>query len=113
MSLRDLFDAAEQKDIAEWNHTCSIMALIANANRGKKGKAITALDFHPYGAKLKKAQKEEERARLSAMTPKEIEEDRIFTAIQNKAIKLQGFEDKTQDKWFKLGEYKSGQVQKD
>ena len=47
MTLRELVDAYEGKQYDTWNHTASQMALLANVNRGKKGKVWTVGDFHP------------------------------------------------------------------
>jgi hypothetical protein len=39
---------AEGRRRDQWNHTASVLALVANANRDpKKGRAFTPADFHP------------------------------------------------------------------
>jgi hypothetical protein len=40
---------AEAKVKESWDHTASLMALIANVNRDpKKGRALKPKDFHPF-----------------------------------------------------------------
>jgi hypothetical protein len=40
---------AEARDRQHWNHTASVLCLIANVNRDpKKTQAFQASDFHPY-----------------------------------------------------------------
>lgn len=38
---------------SEWNHTASLMALLANANSGKGGRKFTVDDFHPFARRGK------------------------------------------------------------
>lgn len=46
---------ADAKSEDRWNHTASLMALIANVNRDpKKGKTIKPHEFHPHTSKPKK-----------------------------------------------------------
>ena len=37
----------DAKARSEWNHTASLMCLIANAHAGAKGRKFTVDDFHP------------------------------------------------------------------
>tara|TARA_R100000808_G_C2133887_1_gene142536 strand:- start:277 stop:486 length:210 start_codon:yes stop_codon:yes gene_type:complete len=37
----------EGKQFDNWNHTAAQMALLANVNRGKRGRAFEVADFHP------------------------------------------------------------------
>jgi len=40
---------AEGRSTEMWNHTSSILALVANVNRDpKKGRAFTPADFNPF-----------------------------------------------------------------
>lgn len=39
---------AQARQRSDWNHTASLMALIANVNRDpKRGRALRPADFHP------------------------------------------------------------------
>lgn len=48
LTLRELVWLAEARQRDQWNHTASVMALIANVNRDpKKGRPAKPDDFHP------------------------------------------------------------------
>jgi hypothetical protein len=48
LTLRELAWLAESRQRDQWNHTASLMALIANVNRDpKKGRLARPEDFHP------------------------------------------------------------------
>ncbi len=48
LTLRELVWLAEARQRDQWNHTASVMALIANVNRDpKKGRLAKPDDFHP------------------------------------------------------------------
>lgn len=110
MKLRELYFAAEEKEISSWNHTASLMALLANINKGKKGKQLTSLDFHPYGCRLKKRQRLQKKERLASMTEEEILSEQVLDKIVHRSVKLSDIdiEEKPKDKWFKLSDYKNG-----
>ena len=45
---------AEAKSRENWNHTSTVLAMIANVNRDpKKSRAFRPDDFNPYAARLK------------------------------------------------------------
>ena len=47
--MRELVWMAEARGRDRWNHTASVMALIANVNRDpKKSKLLKPADFHPH-----------------------------------------------------------------
>lgn len=48
MTLRELLQMTHARQQDQWNHTATVMALIANVNRDpKKGRAFRPADFHP------------------------------------------------------------------
>jgi hypothetical protein len=50
MTLREVLCVLEgerQRDEMAWNHTSSVMSLLAQVN-ASKGKVFTPADFHPY-----------------------------------------------------------------
>ena len=46
-TLRELVWMHDAKARSDWNHTASLMCLIANAHSGGKGRKFTVDDFHP------------------------------------------------------------------
>lgn len=46
-TLRELVWMHDAKARSDWNHTASLMCLIANAHAGAKGGRFTVDDFHP------------------------------------------------------------------
>jgi len=50
---------AEARRRAEWKHTSSIMALIANCNLDPKAERLTPADFDPYEARRRQARPKE------------------------------------------------------
>ncbi len=50
-SLRELVWMVEAGRREAWNHTASLMALMANCHRGPKQKPFNAQDFHPMTPK--------------------------------------------------------------
>ena len=54
MTLRELVWMSDGKNDTDWNHTASMMTLLANINRDpKKHPAYTITDFHPMRTKKK------------------------------------------------------------
>jgi ribonuclease D len=48
LTLRELVQMAEARETVRWNHTASLMALVANCNIDtKKTKPFEPADFHP------------------------------------------------------------------
>lgn len=48
MTLRELVWMAEGRTQENWNHTASVLAMLANVNRDpKKGRPLRPADFHP------------------------------------------------------------------
>ena len=62
----------EGKGKETWNHTASIMAIIANANRDskKQKRPFSADDFNPYA--IKKRKKEEDSGKAGFAMLKEV-----------------------------------------
>jgi len=47
-TLRELFWMAEGHDRHEWGRASSLMAMIANAHKGKKGRWVRPAQLNPY-----------------------------------------------------------------
>ena len=57
-TLRELVDMTQARQRDAWNHTASVMALLANVNRDpKKGRPFKPADFHPSPSKKAKRKK--------------------------------------------------------
>ncbi len=52
-TLRELSWMHDAKIRSEWNHTASLMCLLANAHSGGKGRRFKIEDFHPLARKSK------------------------------------------------------------
>ncbi len=52
-TLREIAWMHDAKARSEWNHTASLMCLIANAHGGGKGRTFKVDDFHPFARKSK------------------------------------------------------------
>ncbi len=51
MTLRELLAMAHARQRDAWNHTATLLAMLANVNRDpKKGRAFKPADFHPIPA---------------------------------------------------------------
>lgn len=46
------------RDSISWNHTASILSMIANVNRSSNSRSYKPEDFHPYAKENKKPEKD-------------------------------------------------------
>jgi hypothetical protein len=53
-TLRELILGRDARLTAEWWHTASLQALLANVNKPPHKPAYSPYDFHPYATKPKK-----------------------------------------------------------
>ena len=104
-TFAQLIYAVKEKEIAMWNHTSALMAMLHNSNVSKKSETKGTLDFHPWGKEMKKEQKKHKANRAAKMSQTQKEAEGTFAKI---AFKAKGFslgtKEKPAEKWFKLGE---------
>lgn len=54
-------DGIKLRDSISWNHTASILSMIANVNRSSASKSYSPKDFHPYAKEAEKAPEQDVR----------------------------------------------------
>lgn len=71
---------AEGRCKERWRHTSSILAMLVNVNKGKKGRAAKASDFDPYARRGKPAGAKPKKANIGILKALFVDRDRKAAA---------------------------------